>query len=87
MKPDKEGIWEWFDEEGTKHLVDVVNVEHDFRYPKYLRVNWGGGYYNINDESIGEIDEIHCKSEWPDRWGNYVGTRDEVEESLIYGNS
>ncbi len=84
MKPDKAGIWEWFDNDGTKRLVTVVNVEHDASRPPFLRVYWWGGYYSVNDErhpNVSEEDWI-AKTEWPDRWGNYVGPNDSAKEDL-----
>jgi len=84
MKPDKPGIWEWFDETGHKRLVVVVNVEPDASYPPYLRVFWFGGYYNVNDEMVGTDEAEFNKSEWPDRWGNYVGPTGSVPDSELY---
>ncbi len=85
MKPDKEGIWEWFEEDGTKRLMYVCNVggplpEH------YLRVYWWGGYYNISDDP-GVDDKygpIPGKAEWPDRWGNYIGPLGTVPDADLY---
>jgi hypothetical protein len=79
MKPDKEGIWEWFDDDGTKRLVSVFNVESNPSFPPYLRVSWWGGYYSIDDEP-----NLGFKTEWPDRWGNYVGPVDSVKEYDLY---
>lgn len=76
MKPDKEGIWEWFDEDGNKRLVSVCNVAAKLG-EVYLRVYWWGGYYSI------EADERRA-AEWPDRWGNYIGPEDCVPESQKY---
>jgi hypothetical protein len=83
MKPDREEIWEWFDEDGTKRLVHVCNVGIDV---PYLRVYWWGGYYNVNDEHDPEAPEYdhHIKAEWPDRWGNYVGPVSSVNEEDLY---
>ncbi len=41
MKPDKAGIWEWFEEDGTKRLVSVCDVGAPVGM-KYLRVYWWG---------------------------------------------
>ena len=73
-RPNKAGVWEWFQEDGTKRLVAVVNIEHDATRPPYLRVYWNGGYYNVNDEHDPEAPEYDwaIKAEWPDRWGNYI---------------
>lgn len=71
MRPNKEGIWEWFDENGKKQLVSVINVGKD-EDTVWFRVYYLGGYYNVNDEWIGTVDEEFGKSEWPDRWGKYV---------------
>lgn len=72
MKPDKEGMWEWFSESGEKQVVPVLNVSKELG-EVYLRVYFRGGYYNVHDEGIGEPDESFCKAEWPDRWGKRVG--------------
>jgi hypothetical protein len=85
MKPDKEGIWEWFDTDGTKRLVHVCNVIPSRKEP-YLRVYWWGGYYNINDE-INPCDPggNNCaKQEWADRWGKYIGPAGSVKEEELY---
>ncbi len=85
MKPDKEGIWEWFEEDGTKRLVDVCNVASKSN-DVYLRVYWWGGYYNVNDEHDPEAPQYdhHLKAEWPDRWGNYVGQQNDFKETDLY---
>lgn len=86
MKPDKEGIWEWFDENGTKRLVDVCNVDKPIGQV-CLRVYWWGGYYNVNDEHDTDNPEFdkYMVAEWADRWGNYVGPRGCVaEEQQLY---
>jgi|ERR1035441_426876 hypothetical protein len=74
MKPNRAGIWEWFDKDGTKRLVAVYNTEHNPQCPPHLRVYWWGGYYNVNDEHEAEHPEWDWASaaEWADRWGNYV---------------
>ena len=81
MKPDREGIFEWFDENGIKRFAHVCNVGHK---TQYLRVYWKGSYYNVNDE----VDDLYTldgklveknhvvPAEWPDRWGNFVGNLD-----------
>ena len=90
-KPNKEGIWEWFDESGNRRLVDVVNVEHDPSRPPYLRVAWWGGYYNITPESHDLIDSkgkvcgnYTFPAEWADRWGTYVGPRESIPNDQLY---
>ena len=77
MKPNREGMWEWYDENGIKTIVPVIDCGNPID-TVWLRVYHLGGYYNVNDEAIGTPDEPYCKAEWPDRWGNYVGelTRD-----------
>ena len=72
MKPNKEGIWEWFDTDGAKRLVYVCNVGGA---KPYLRVYWWGGYYNIYADPIAE---------WADRWGNYVGPNGSVNDDDLY---
>jgi hypothetical protein len=84
MKPNKEGIWEWFDDQGVKRLVDVANVEFDKSRPPYLRVCFWGGYYNVHDECVGTWEEEYNKAEWPDRWGSFVGIRGSVSEQELY---
>ncbi len=85
MKPDKPGIWEWFEEDGTKRLVSVVNTEHNASLPPSFCVFWWGGYYTINDERNPSAPEWDwaTKAEWPDRWGNYVGPND-MEADLYW---
>ena len=71
--PDTSGMWEWFDENGTKKEIDVCEI-----FPGSFRVYSRGGYYNIADTKYG-------KAEWPDRWGNYVGrVYFEVPEEDVY---
>ena len=83
MKPWKEGIWEWFDESGTKQLVNVINVGKDVN-TTWLRVYYGGNYYNVHDEWIGTEDEDFGKSEWPDRWGCYVSELNSIPLEETY---
>jgi hypothetical protein len=85
MKPNKPGIWEWYDDTGTKQFVSVVNVECDPSYPPYFRVYFRGGYYNINNEAVGTWEEEFSLAEWPDRWGYYVGDEGCVSNEQIYG--
>ena len=81
MKPDKPGIWEWFDSDGTKRLVEVFDIfDHCPECKPYLRVYWWGGYYNVNDVGDGPFD----KAEWPDRWGNYVGENESIPNEQLY---
>ena len=84
MRPDKAGVWEWFDEDGTKRLVSVCDVG----VPKHphLRVYWWGGYYNTHDELDPEHPEYdeHNKAEWADRWGKYIGPEDSVPDDQKY---
>lgn len=86
MKPDREGIWEWFEEDGTKRLVAVFNIEPDASRSPYFRVYWWGGYYNVNDEHDPEAPEYDhlTKAEWPDRWGNYVGRDRDIPQDQLY---
>lgn len=85
MKPNKEGIWEWFDKDGTKRLVYVCDVCKEFPEP-YFRVYWNGGYYNVNDEHDPEAPEYDwaCKAEWPDSWGNFVGEHGSIPDEQLY---
>lgn len=93
MKPDKAGIWEWFEEDGTKRLVEVFNVMDKIPdCPPYFRVYWWGGYYNVNDETEDLVNvkgEVVVKNhinpaEWPDRWGNRVGDNLSLPEEQLY---
>jgi hypothetical protein len=72
MKPDKAGIWEWIDNDGSIKLVYVCNVAADAEDRPWLRVFFAGGYYNVHDECVGTWEEKFMKSEWPDRWGKFV---------------
>ena len=82
MRPDRPGIWEWFDDDGTKRLVEVFNCAPP-NDPPHLRVYWWGGYYNVNDEHDPEHPEYdHCtKAEWTDRWGERVADNNTLPES------
>lgn len=84
MKPNKEGIWEWYDETGKKQLVSVINVGKEVDNC-WLRVYYLGGYYNVHDNWVGTEDEEFGKAEWPDNWGNYVGDLDSVPIKETYG--
>jgi hypothetical protein len=86
MRPNKSGVWEWFEEDGTKRLVEVINVNPEDLGAPYLRVAFWGGYYNVNDEPDPDHPEYDwaTKAEWPDRWGNYVGPNHSLPESEIY---
>ena len=88
MKPNKPGIWEWFEEDGTKRLVRVCDVGVALG-KQHLRVAWWGGYYDVHDriEDIygyrdhqwGVVEkDSHHKAEWPDRWGKYIGPPESV---------
>ncbi len=72
MTPDKAGIWEWFEEDGTTRLVCVCVIGKN-----WLKVYWWGGYYNVNDD-------VDSRTEWPDRWGKYVGPLGSVEDKDLY---
>ena len=74
--PDKPGVWEWFEEDGTKRLVSVCDV--GIRKPN-LRVAWWGGYYSARERTediFGSVGgkwvvtqkDVHYEAEWPDRW-------------------
>lgn len=86
MKPNKIGIWEWFDEQGNKKLVHVVDFGYEIEgvYKPYFRVAFHGGYYNVNDESDNDGYDEYNKAEWPDSWGNYVGPTDSIPFDKIY---
>ena len=89
MKPDRAGIWEWFEEDGTKRLVEVFDVASKLREvtghaEPHIRVYWWGGYYNVNDECVGTWEEEFNKAEWPDRWGNRVGDNNSLPEDQLY---
>lgn len=97
MKPDRAGIWEWFEEDGTKRLVEVFDVAAKLREATghadpHLRVYWWGGYYNVNEEtdclydSKGSLlDEVYTmEAEWADRWGNRVGDNNSLPDEQLY---
>ena len=85
MKHDTNGIWEWFDEDGTKRLVEVIDVCEGL-IPQYLRVYFSGGYYNVHDEHDPENPEYdeYTKAEWPDRWGNRVADNNGLPDDQLY---
>lgn len=82
MKPDKEGLWEWTDDNGNVRVVNVIDVGYE---SPWLRVYYLGGYYNVHDECIGTPDEEYSKAEWPDRWGRYLGTLESIPLEETYG--
>ena len=82
MKSNRPGIWEWFDENGIRRLVEVFNCSPPNRNP-YLRVYWWGGYYNVNDEYDLENSTYH-KAEWADRWGERVSDNNALPDSELY---
>ncbi len=84
MKPNKDGIWEWFDENNKKHLVAVCNCGSE-TIP-YLRVYWWGGYYNVHYLPVDPEcpNDPFCKAEWADKWGNYVGPHGSIPDEQLY---
>ena len=89
MTPDREGIWEWFEEDGTKRLMAVYDVAKDLRAvngsePPYFRAYWWGGYYNVADSPEEVEGDPFCKSEWPERWGNFVGEHGSIPDEQLY---
>lgn len=81
MKPDKEGIWEWFEEDGTRRLMSVFDVSKNIQAingiePVYLRVYWWGGYYDVNSNDNDAM--------WPDRWGKWIGENGTLPEEQLY---
>ena len=97
MSPDRPGIWEWFEADGTKRLVEVFNVnsqplEGEEPSKAWLRVYWWGGYYNMNQETNdlvnirGEVvmEDYVEEAEWADRWGNRVGDNNSLPEEQLY---
>jgi len=91
MIPTKEGIYEWFDDDGTKRLVSVCDVSAK-KDNSYLRVAWGGGYYDIK-ESIspvynmrGQIVSYHQRpNEWDGgTWGKRLGDIGSIPEEQLY---
>lgn len=89
MKPDKPGVWEWYDDHGVKRLVEVYDINASHRNifgGAWLRVYFWGGYYNVNDEhdlSNPEYD-IYTKAEWADRWGKRVADNNTLPEEQLY---
>ena len=86
MKPDKEGLWEWIDDDGKTQIVNVINVAKELN-DVWLRVYYLGGYYNVYDNWIGTKDEDFGISEWPDRWGRYVGILNSIHLEQTYGGN
>ena len=87
MKPNRQGIWEWFEEDGTKHLVYVCNAMKNIPHSvPWLRVYWWGGYYNVNDEHDPETPQYdkYTKAEWPDRWGKFVNELGNIPDEELY---
>ena len=84
MKPDKPGIWEWFNLKGERKLVEVFNCNSKLDPYLILRVFWNGGYYNVHDESVGTIYEQYEKAEWPDNWGKRIGDNHSLPVSDLY---
>jgi hypothetical protein len=91
MRPDKPGVWEWFEEDGTKRLVHVCDVGVPMG-EKCLRVAWWGGFYNVHDLvnepiydcNMRQVRTISHPAEWPDRWGKYVGPLESVLNDQLY---
>lgn len=91
MKPNKEGVWEWFGDDGTRRLVCVVDInkklsEATGNAEPSLRVYWWGGYYSMEDRYESDIPNADhlLKAEWPDRWGKFVAAYDDVAEEDLY---
>jgi hypothetical protein len=88
MKPNSPGIWEWFEENGIKRLVEVVDISCGSK--PCLRVYWWGGYYSIEDEvnqitdRNGKPKEFVSKAQWTNRFGNRVANNNSVPEELVY---
>lgn len=81
MKPNVPGVWEWFDSDGVKRLVSVVDCgTHHGPSSQYLRVYWWGGYYDVTYIGILPDGKDH---EWPDRWGKYVCALDSEKYKQI----
>lgn len=74
MKPNKPGVWEWYDENNNRKLVNVVDVGYEDE--PYLRVYFDGNYYDITKE----FNDI----EWPDRWGKYIHQPNSIPISSTY---
>lgn len=92
MTPNCEGIWEWFEKDGTKRLVEVVNVYKNIG-ETCLRVYWNGSYYNVSDryEDLYNMDgsifekNVLVKAEWVSgTWGNRVANNGELPDDLMY---
>ena len=84
MKPNKPGIWEWYDDDETKRLVYVFNVFSRASDLVYLRVYFWGGYYNVFDGTDDPGYEWATKTEWPPRWGNRVGDIGSLPQEQLY---
>jgi hypothetical protein len=88
MMPNCEGIWEWFEEDGTKRLVEVVSPYKDIG-ENILQVYWNGSYYEIYDrvDNLYNLFEknVLIKAEWVGgTWGNRIANNGEIHESLMY---
>lgn len=86
MKPTTEGVYEWFDDKGTKRLVEVIDASMGDDEKPYLRVYFDGGYYNVHDQHDPEHPEYDwaTKAEWPDRWGKRIGDNYCVPDTDLY---
>ena len=91
MIPTEEGIYEWFDDDGTKRLVAVCDVSPK-KDNSYLRVAWGGGYYDIQDSietlyncDLEPVRTHERKSEWTGgKWGARLGDGDSIPYEQLY---
>ena len=78
--PDREGVWEWYDETGRLLHVSVCDVGVKGVFV-WLRVYYLGGYYNIEDSLMAAPDDEHFdKCEWPERWGGFVCTLEQARK-------
>ena len=88
--PNCEGVWEWQDDNGNIHLMEVYNVGTK-EFP-HLRVYFNGSYYNVNDtidncyDMDGSIIEkdIFIPAEWQKSWKNRIADNDTLPENRLY---
>ena len=93
FRPTTQGIYEWFEKDRTKRLVVVWNVfEKLGDETNYLRVCWGGSYYDVHSryEPLYNCDGKHVRtvwspSEWTDgTWGKRIGDIGSIDDKYLY---
>jgi hypothetical protein len=89
MIPDKQGIWEWFELDGTRRLVYVWNVfeKHPNLQP-YFRVYFNASYYDVrpDGEDANAIKRFNEAGWSSGTWGKWLGDYNDFDEKDIYGS-